>query len=238
MLLLTSGDACFIMLESPPEWWCRRATGASAQACINAILHAGLQTMKNRILVPLGGVVIVGIGAVLLIPSGRSAVRGWFRPSLEMRLKKVSALIEKGESAVPELIAALHDEDIKVRTTAGGALGRMGPGALAAVPALRDGLDENIWMAKILQQIGAPAAIALGESLNDPNPSVRFNSAPCSTWDLLRKRRCRHWQQRWAIPVRRFGRRSMSPFAKPVRRGGRFCWTHFATMERRVAERR
>jgi HEAT repeat protein len=133
--------------------------------------------MNKRIFVSLGAVVIVGIAAVLLIPSGRSAVRSWFRPSLDSRLKKVSGLTEKGKAAVPELIDALHDDDIKVRTTAGGALGRMGPEALAAVPALRDGLEENIWMAKILEQMGAPAAVALGESLHDANPSVRFNAA-------------------------------------------------------------
>src|ERR1700732_4245419 len=99
--------------------------------------------MNKRILVSVGAVLAICIGLVLIIPSGRSAVRGWFRPSTDARLKKGAALREKGKAAVPELIEALHDDDVKVRTAAGGALGRMGPDALAAVPALRDGQAEN-----------------------------------------------------------------------------------------------
>jgi HEAT repeat protein len=133
--------------------------------------------MNNRIVVSVGAILAICIGLVLIIPSGRSAVRGWFRPSTDARLKKVAALGEKGKSAVPELIEALHDDDVKVRTAAGGALGRMGPDALAAVPTLRDGQDENVWMAAVLQQMGEPAAVALGESLKDPDRVVRFNSA-------------------------------------------------------------
>jgi HEAT repeat protein len=133
--------------------------------------------MNKRLLVSVGAVLAICIGVVLIIPSGRSAVRGWFRPSTDVRLKKVAALGEKGKAAVPELIEALHDDDVKVRTAAGGALGRMGPDALAAVPTLRDGQDENVWMAAVLQQMGDPAAVALGESLKDPDPIVRFNAA-------------------------------------------------------------
>jgi HEAT repeat protein len=133
--------------------------------------------MSNRILVSVGAVLAIGFGLVLIIPSGRSAVRGWFRPSTDSRLKKVATLREKGKAGVPELIEALHDDDVKVRTAAGGALGHLGADALPAIPALRDGQDENVWMATVLQQIGDPAAVALGESLKDPDPTVRFNAA-------------------------------------------------------------
>jgi HEAT repeat protein len=133
--------------------------------------------MNKRLLISFGTVLAICIALVLIIPSGRSAVRGLFRPSTDARLKKVAAISPKGKAAVPELIEALHDDDVKVRTAAGGALGRMGPDAMAAVPTLRDGQDENVWMASVLQQMGEPAAVALGESLKDPDPTVRFNSA-------------------------------------------------------------
>jgi HEAT repeat protein len=141
------------------------------------LFSARLATMNKPVLISVGAVLAICVGLALIIPSGRSAVRGWFRPNPDARLKKIAALGEKGKSAVPELIEALHDEDVKIRTAAGGVLGRMGPDALDAVPTLRDGQDENVWMAVVLQQMGDPAAVALGESLKDPDPIVRLNSA-------------------------------------------------------------
>lgn len=57
-------------------------------------------------------------------------------------LEAADALVEIGEPAVPVLIEALHDEEPRVRNRAIYILGQLGELALAAIPALRERLND------------------------------------------------------------------------------------------------
>jgi HEAT repeat protein len=48
-----------------------------------------------------------------------------------------------GESVIPALLKALHDQDAKVRTEAADSIGRLGPMAKIAVPSLLSAIDDN-----------------------------------------------------------------------------------------------
>jgi NADH dehydrogenase len=97
----------------------------------------------------------------------------------------VEALSRLGQSAVPELIKALKDDNWQVRNQAAVALGAIGPEAKAAVPALIDVLqDEDRYFrshgAVALGKIGreAIAAVpALIKALKDNEEDVRRDAA-------------------------------------------------------------
>jgi len=98
--------------------------------------------------------------------------------SAAARREYVASVAQSGKEGVPALIESLHDPDVTVRAAAGAALGRLGPDARAAVPALRDGLEKDpVWIATVLCQIGAGAAQDLGKALADPDVSIRRNAA-------------------------------------------------------------
>ena len=59
-------------------------------------------------------------------------------------LEAADALVEIGEPAVPVLIEALHDEEPRVRNRAIYILGQLGESALAAIPALRERLNDPV----------------------------------------------------------------------------------------------
>lgn len=89
------------------------------------------------------------------------------------------ALARIGGSAVPALIATLHDPEPHARAQAAQALARMGPAAKPAVPALIEALsdpDDSVRQsaARALGQIGPDAedaVPALIELLREPEPS-------------------------------------------------------------------
>src|SRR5262249_55674712 len=101
-----------------------------------------------------------------------------------------------GKGAIPALIQALWDEHWGVRSSAAEALGRMGPAAAPATPALIALLEspEEDWVhsaaAEALGQIGpgAEAALpALREKLKHPDSYVRVHAA-LALWLLGSKR--------------------------------------------------
>jgi HEAT repeat protein len=101
-------------------------------------------------------------------------------PRWAVRQAAVYALCLIGPNArdaIPVIIEALKDEDIRVGAAAGDALGLIGLEANSAVAALEGGewLDRRM-AARVLGQIGpaAKAAIpALIEAVTDPNAAVR-----------------------------------------------------------------
>jgi hypothetical protein len=82
-------------------------------------------------------------------------------------------------AALPALIGALHDRDAMVRARAADAIGDIGPGAAAAVPALipllRPREEARAMACLALSRIGPPAHSALPALmplLSDPDPYV------------------------------------------------------------------
>jgi HEAT repeat protein len=102
-------------------------------------------------------------------------------PELSVRSEAGSALAQLGKSAVQHLTLALQEKDPHVRQAAAFFLGRMGPEAVPAVPALALALQDKeasvrVEVAIALRHIGrwAEAAVpALIRSLEDPDASVR-----------------------------------------------------------------
>ncbi len=96
----------------------------------------------------------------------------------------LGAMEAEAELAVPNLIAALGDEDAVVRMLVASVLGQIGPGARSAVLALKRALadakaDVRATAAFALGQIGPearPAVPALVNLLADPDPIVRWAS--------------------------------------------------------------
>ncbi len=96
----------------------------------------------------------------------------------------LGAMGAEAEPAVPNLIAALGDEDAYVRMLAASVLGQVGPGARTAIPALTRALvdpkdDVRATAAFALGQVGSearPAVPALVKLLADPDPIVRWAS--------------------------------------------------------------
>src|SRR5436190_3751289 len=77
--------------------------------------------------------------------------------------------------ALPALVAALHDEDGKVRESAAHAIGLMGPEALAALVGMLDHEDRcvrrhAVWAMGKLGPLARPALADLCHSLRDGDP--------------------------------------------------------------------
>jgi HEAT repeat protein len=95
----------------------------------------------------------------------------------------LDALATLGEPAVPRLIAALEHDDARARAAA--ILGRIGPPAQEAVPALRDVLDdpdgevrrEAAFALGAMGEAASPAVPQLTELLQDPDMNVRYAAA-------------------------------------------------------------
>ncbi len=86
------------------------------------------------------------------------------------------------ETRVNELINQLKDKNYRVRYRAADALGKQGPAASAAVPALRKALkdpDRDVRKAatRALVKMGAAAVPALRKALKDPDEGVRKAAA-------------------------------------------------------------
>ncbi|MFH1923257.1 MAG: HEAT repeat domain-containing protein [Planctomycetota bacterium] len=100
----------------------------------------------------------------------------------KVRSAAAVALVRAGAEAIPDLQAALEDENVSIQSAAAGALGQIGP---EAVPALQEVLrGENMYAkfsaASVLGNMKAEAkeAIpALEEALKDENPGVRSAAA-------------------------------------------------------------
>ncbi|MBI4601566.1 MAG: HEAT repeat domain-containing protein [Planctomycetes bacterium] len=100
------------------------------------------------------------------------------------RMHAIGVLSRFGAPAVPALLDLLQDKDYDFRWYAAKALGRIGPAASAAVPALMEALmsDNTVGFcsARALGQIGpkAQAAVpALIRALEDPADIVRMKAA-------------------------------------------------------------
>jgi HEAT repeat protein len=63
-----------------------------------------------------------------------------------VRERAVVAFCELGEPAVPLLVGAIADQDFNVRTLAVFCLGRLGPKAKDAIPALVRTLEDRDWI--------------------------------------------------------------------------------------------
>ena len=101
-----------------------------------------------------------------------------------LRYRAADTLAKIGERAVHPLAEALNDEDPIVDSLAAQALGKIGPNAKAAVPALLEGLyDEDkdpivgSCAAEALGKIGPHAVPALVEALNNEHEDVRRHAA-------------------------------------------------------------
>ncbi len=101
-----------------------------------------------------------------------------------LRYRAADTLAKIGERAVHPLAEALNDEDPIVDSLAAQALGKIGPNAKAAVPALLEGLyDEDkdpivgSCAAEALGKIGPHAVPALVEALNNEHEDVRSLAA-------------------------------------------------------------
>ena len=93
-----------------------------------------------------------------------------------------AALAQTGSAGVASRIAALSEADAGVREEAAEALGRLGPGAAAAVPALvRLFSDPDPYVqgraAEALGRIGRDAVPALTKALGDRDQTVRWCAA-------------------------------------------------------------
>jgi CubicO group peptidase (beta-lactamase class C family) len=85
-------------------------------------------------------------------------------------------------AAVQLLVAALHSPDAAVREGAASSLGRLGPAAKEAIPALvATFTDEDLYLrgaaAVALGRIGSDAVPALVQALGDGNENVRWSAA-------------------------------------------------------------
>ncbi len=93
----------------------------------------------------------------------------------------VLGVAAQGRAAdVAGLIKQLQDKDPETRQDAAVLLGRMGPAAKEAVPALVAALKDEAVASRAaiaLTQIGAAAVPALGKALKDPDQSVRLQAA-------------------------------------------------------------
>lgn len=86
------------------------------------------------------------------------------------------------KEAVPYLIKALKDKDLELQVKAANALGKMGAVSAKATPCLIQMLNSPLLGVRIaatetLQNIGLSAGHDLIESLQSPNPHVRFRCA-------------------------------------------------------------
>ena len=108
----------------------------------------------------------------------------------QVRQSAIESLVELGELAVPTLIGLLKDEDGPVLSAAARALGRMGEGAVDAVPALIQALQDKFGFVRIsvlgtLKSIGTSEALeivkeyqqSLIQALQNPDSWVRAAAA-------------------------------------------------------------
>ncbi len=101
-------------------------------------------------------------------------------PDPKVRLTVVQTLARCGPGAVPLLLAALEDEDVKVRANAPAALGALKPEARAVLPALarRFKAEKEVPVKQsLLQTLGklGPEAVApLTDALRDDDPGVQL----------------------------------------------------------------
>src|SRR6266545_2450435 len=84
--------------------------------------------------------------------------------------------------ALPSLVAALHDDDAKVRETAAHAIGLMGPEALSALVGMLCHDDKYVrrhavWSLGKLGPLARPALADLCHSLKDPDPRTASGAA-------------------------------------------------------------
>jgi len=80
------------------------------------------------------------------------------------------ALARIGVDAIPALSAAIASQNRRVRITAAGALGRLGPGAGKAVPALVKALDDrDLWV----RRTALMALASIGPEAKSAIPAVR-----------------------------------------------------------------
>ena len=112
-----------------------------------------------------------------------AAVRWWARRLSDLAFEDRD-LGREARAAVPALAAALRDRNDQVRWRAAEALGKLGPDAAAAVPALVDALDRSDMLAqeaaKALGRMGGaarPAVSALASALTRDDVYLRREAA-------------------------------------------------------------
>jgi HEAT repeat protein len=126
---------------------------------------------------PSRGVALPGIGPVLIIAAAvcggwllwtEFSRRGWI-PGVGRavddpvrQIQAVEALVKRGRESVPELVAALGDDDPKIRRGALLGLGRIGPEAGEAMPLVRGALTDND------ARVRGEAVTAFGRISRDP----------------------------------------------------------------------
>ena len=99
--------------------------------------------------------------------------------------RAVRELVEMGEAAVPSLILALKDPEVRVRSAAAAALWGLGPKARGAVYALAEALGDSdngvrLGVAMALEGVGpaaSPAVPALARAVRDRDGNVRLWAA-------------------------------------------------------------
>jgi HEAT repeat protein len=101
------------------------------------------------------------------------------------RLKAAKDLGRLGwlaRESLPSLVAALSDDDAKVREAAAQAIGQMGPEALPALSAMLGHQDKYVrrhavWAMGKLGPLARPALLDLCEALRDPDPRTASGAA-------------------------------------------------------------
>ncbi|MBN1672353.1 MAG: HEAT repeat domain-containing protein [Kiritimatiellae bacterium] len=144
------------------------AEAASAVPALRELLTAGSsKTDRTRAAETLA---LIGPAASAAVPDLITATAD----SKTDQRAPVNALAMIGEPAIPELVKALAHSDRRIRRQAAVALGKMGPKAQAAVPALIRALpDSGIPAREQLALIGKPAVPALPEQIRREDATAR-----------------------------------------------------------------
>ena len=103
----------------------------------------------------------------------------WAAPTPVERRNAVFALSQHGEKAVPDLKAALSDENALVRRAAARALAEIGPAARAALleaAVNSDYLVRRVALTEVVRQGPAEALPLLERALKDPEPDLRLTA--------------------------------------------------------------
>jgi HEAT repeat protein len=131
----------------------------AAPALMEALEHKS-SNVRETAVIALG---LIGPDARSAVPAILTSIKGAYCP-----LYAYDALQRMGRAALPALIAALQDNDEQIRKVATEALGRFGPMAKPAIPAL-----VEVFAVDALRGIGPDALPALVALLKDPDVHKR-----------------------------------------------------------------